>query len=80
MQKKDEEMWMMGMYVYDAVAVAVEHNLAGRKAQSKYYDKPLMQIHQEENDEKMKKLKVQQVFAQLEVMRVNHELNQQGKE
>lgn len=40
---KDEEMWRMGIYVQAAVSVAVEHNLAGRKARSKYIEKPLLQ-------------------------------------
>lgn len=74
-QKKDEEMWRMGMYVCNAVAVAVEHNLAGNKAQSEYYKKPLLVMQKEENDENIKRLKVQQVFTQLEIMRINDELN-----
>lgn len=40
---KDEEMWRMGLYVQSAVSVAVEHNLAGRKAKSKYIEKPFLQ-------------------------------------
>lgn len=40
---KDEEMWRMGIYMQAAVSVAVEHNLAGRKAKSKYIEKPLLQ-------------------------------------
>lgn len=37
-------MWMwMGSYGLSAVAVAVEHCLAGRKARSKYIERPVME-------------------------------------
>ena len=39
--KRDEDMWVMGMYVQNAVSVAVEHCLAGRKAKSQYLNSPL---------------------------------------
>lgn len=35
-------MWRMGLYVQSAVSVAVEHNLAGKKARSKYIEEPLL--------------------------------------
>lgn len=38
-----------GNYVLSAVSVAVEHCLAGRKAKSKYIDKPIMQEIEKEN-------------------------------
>lgn len=38
----DQQMWIMGQYVLSAVSVAVEHNLAGRKAKSKYIKEPMM--------------------------------------
>lgn len=40
---EDEKMWIMGQYTLSAVSVAVEHCLAGRKAKSKYIDKPILQ-------------------------------------
>ena len=59
MRMQDEQMWMLGMYVQSAVSVAIEHNLAGKKAKSKYFDKPIMQnieddtgLTQEEIDER----------------------------
>lgn len=40
---QDEQMWFMGQYVLSAVSMAVEHNLHGRKARSKYIEKPILQ-------------------------------------
>lgn len=52
-------MWFMGVYVQSAVSVAIERNLAGKKAKSKYLEKPIMQdieddtgLAQEEIDER----------------------------
>ena len=49
----------MGVYVQSAVSVAIERNLAGKKAKSKYLEKPIMQdiedntgLTQEEIDER----------------------------
>ncbi len=40
-----------GSYVLSAVSVAIEHRLAGKKAKSKYIEKPFMQkIEQSHND------------------------------
>ena len=39
---QDEQMWFMGQYVLSAV----EHNLHGRKARSKYIEKPILQTEQ----------------------------------
>ena len=58
-KQKDEMMWFMGVYVQSAVSVAIERNLAGKKAKSKYLEKPIMQdiedntgLTQEEIDER----------------------------
>lgn len=48
MRMQDEQMWMLGMYIQSAVSVAIEHNFAGKKAKSKYIDKPIMQNIEEE--------------------------------
>lgn len=50
-------MHTMGMYVLSAVMVAVERNLAGRKANLKYIEKPLHELaeekeYEEKNDRK----------------------------
>lgn len=42
-KQRDNEMWMwFGTYGLSAVSVAVEHCLAGRKARSKYIEKPII--------------------------------------
>lgn len=59
MRMQDEQMWMFGIYIQSAVSVAIEKNLAGKKAKQKYIDKPIMQnideddgLTQEEIDER----------------------------
>lgn len=52
-KRMDEEMWFMGQYVYSAVATAVEHNLAGRKAKSEYLKKPVMQLAEDKRFEEL---------------------------
>ena len=52
-KRRDEEMWFMGQYVYSAVATAVEHNLAGRKAKSEYLKKPVMQLAEDKRFEEL---------------------------
>lgn len=47
-KEHDYLMWLFGQYTLSAVSVAVEHNLAGRKARSKYIEKPLLQSVLEE--------------------------------
>ena len=49
----------MGIYVQNAVSVAIERNFAGKKVKSKYLEKPIMQdiedntgLTQEEIDER----------------------------
>lgn len=75
---KDEELWRMGLYVQAAVSVAVEHNLAGKKAKSKYLKKPLLQELKEKNkpmsEEELQRQR-ELFVANLEVMKTNFELN-----
>lgn len=52
-KQRDEEMWFMGQYVFSAVATAIEHNLAGRKAKSEYLKKPVMQLAEDKRFEAM---------------------------
>lgn len=59
MRMQDEQMWMFGIYIQSAASVAIEKNLAGKKAKQKYIDKPIMQnideddgFTQEEIDER----------------------------
>lgn len=47
MQHQDSQMHIMGMYNLSAMTVAVERNLAGRKAKSKYLEKPISELAKE---------------------------------
>lgn len=42
-KEQDYLAWASGQYVLSAVSVAVEHNLFGEKAKSKYIEKPFLQ-------------------------------------
>lgn len=42
MRMQDEQMWLMGQYVLNAVSVAIEHGFAGKKAKSKYLKEPML--------------------------------------
>lgn len=79
---KDEEMWRMGIYVQAAVSVAVEHNLAGRKARSKYIEKPLLQEIEKKNapmteDEIQRQREL--FIAKMQAMQANFELNRKAE-
>lgn len=81
MQRKmrDEEMWIWwGNYGISAIRYSVEHCLAGRKARSKYIDKPIMQEKGNRNkpmsEEELQRQR-ELFVAKLEVMRVNFEIN-----
>lgn len=50
LKRQDEDMWVMGIYVQSAVSVAVEHCLAGRKAKSRYFDKPISRNMKKNNN------------------------------
>lgn len=56
LKEKDYLAWLSNQYTSSAVSVAVEHCLAGRKAKSKYIEKPFLQyIFKEKNDYKESK-------------------------
>lgn len=52
LRKKDEQNWTLGIYIKSAVEVAVEHNLMGHKAHSKYIEEPFMHKWDYDNDER----------------------------
>lgn len=76
-----------GSYVLSAVSVAVEHCLAGRKAKSKYIDKPIMQEINQKQEQRSnapltdedKKKKTEQLFMNLRIMGANFNLNHPKK-
>ena len=84
---KDEEMWMMGQYVMSAVSFAIDHNLRGKKAQSKYIEKPIMSdssisASKDENNmsQEEKNRQIEQLFLKLEIMGKNHKLTKEKEE
>lgn len=71
-------MWRMGLYVQSAVSTAVEHNLAGRKAKSKYIQRPLLENAVQESKEMAKdKIKKQRdtFVKRMQTMKTNFEKN-----
>lgn len=61
-KEQDYLSWIFGQYTLSAVSVAVEHILNGKKAKSKYFEKPLLaeviedsMLTQEEIDERAMK-------------------------
>lgn len=73
----DQRNWFSWQYGLSAVSVAVEHNLAGRKARSKYIDKPLMQEIEERNgkfSESELKRQREAFMMGLKTMQANFEL------
>lgn len=84
---KDEEMWLMGQYVMSAVSFAIDHNLRGKKAQSKYIEKPILSDNsistsKDENNmsQEEKNKKIEELFLKLEIMGKNHKLNKEKEE
>lgn len=81
-KEKDYLAWLSNQYTLSAVSVAVEHCLAGRKAKSKYIEKPIMQEiieKQVENSalltEEEKKKQTEKLFVKLRIMGANFNLN-----
>ncbi len=83
-QKNDNDAWLtFGTYGISALTVAIDRCLNGRKARSKYIEKPIMQELEEKNkplsEEEMDRQR-ELFVAKLEAMRVNFELNHKKKE
>lgn len=84
-EKRDAEMWRMGMYVCDAVRTAVDNVVNGRKSQARYMDKPILEQYREAHQEvalteedEMKQ--VEAFFLSLETLSTNAKLAKQAKE
>jgi hypothetical protein len=81
MKKKDRNMWMWwGEYGLAATSVAVDHCLNGRKAQSKYIDKPIMERLETASNEKKLQKQRKAFLAGLMAMQANFELSHPRKE
>lgn len=83
-ERQDQQMWAMGVYVQNAVAVAIDRCLRGRKSKAEYLKKPILEeaIEKKRQEERMKNLTEEEkikmtklLFAQLETMQANFELN-----
>ena len=74
-----------GSYGLSAVAVAVEHCLAGKKAKSCYIEKPIMSEMKEKPKESTnlteeeKRKQTEQLFMRLKIMGANHKRNNKSK-
>lgn len=81
MIRTDYMNWINGIYTQSAVGVSVEHCLAGRKAKSKYMEKPLLQEAEEkrqfevgELSEEEARKQTQALFMKLRIMGANHKM------
>jgi hypothetical protein len=82
-KQRDEEMWLWwGNYGLSAVVFAVEHCLAGKKARTKYIDKPIFQAMEEESkpvtEEELQKQR-EMFVAKLQIMQTNFEMSHKNK-
>lgn len=77
-------MWF-GTYGLSAVSVAVEHCLAGRKAKSKYIEKPVLAEMQKKNDmnreltEDEKQAQLDKFIMSLKIMESNFKAEHENK-
>ena len=83
-ENRDAEMWAFcGNYVLSAVLTAVDACLNGRKASSKYIEKPLLKDRVDEGKEMTEEelQRQRELFvAKLLVMKTNFELNKSKNE
>ena len=79
----DSLAWSFGHYVCSAVSVAVDQNLRGRQAKSKYLKEPLMKELEEKNkplsEEELQKQR-ELFVAKLQVMATNYNLSHPKKD
>jgi hypothetical protein len=77
-KEQDYLAWLFNQYTLSAVTVAVEHNLAGKKAKSKYIEKPFLQQVEENNkpitQEEIKRQRLL-FISKMNNMKANFELN-----
>lgn len=80
-KEQDYLAWLFNHYTLSSVSVAVEHNLAGRKARSKYIEKPLLQENEKKNapmteDEIQKQREL--FIARMQAMQANFDKNRES--
>lgn len=82
-KEQDYLAWLFGQYTLSSTIVAVEKCFAGRKAKSKYIEKPILsEIEQKQEKtnsakltEEEKKKQTEKLFMQLKIMGANFNLN-----
>lgn len=78
LRRDDYMAWIHGQYMLSAVWVAVEHNLAGKKAKSKYIKEPLLQKTETEKQKKSKYRESKEEVAIFEMKQRIKALKMQG--
>lgn len=80
-KKIDEEAWMLGAYINNAVTVSIDHCLNGKKATSKYYEKPFLQMttaNVAPTNEIEKNERIEHLFNGLKMLQTNFEIAKKG--
>lgn len=49
-ERLDSNMWLMGLYVTNAVSVAVSNALNGKKSKAKYLKEPILQTEKRQQE------------------------------
>jgi len=81
-ERKDEEMWRMGLYVHRATLASTENVLAGRKSSVRYFEEPLLATSKRESEEvalteEQEMAQVEAFFTSLEVLAANSKIAKQ---
>ena len=81
-ERKDEEMWRMGLYVNRATLASTENVLAGKKSTLTYFEEPLLATSKRESGEaqlteEQQMKQVEALFTSLNVMAMNSKLAKQ---
>lgn len=80
-KQQDTQVWLMcGNYVVSAVATAVEHCLAGRKARSKFIKEPILYTMNHDSEEEKLQKQREKFLAGLLAMQANFEINHPKKQ
>lgn len=82
-KEQDRMNWLLGSYINNAVIVAIDHSFNGKKATSKYIEKPFLEEKSYKKVEKSMSQKeleksAENVFLQLGIMGAN--FNRQKKQ
>lgn len=80
MEEKNQLAWFFNQYTLSAVWFAVEHNIHGRKANSKYAEKPFPLYEKDKKEELTEEEKQREVdlfFAREKARRINWKRNHQ---